>query len=105
MFGNKKGQGADSSPHLGGIESATESRDDVLRAAGDRLEALSMSQLAAEVMARTFGPEGPGADRKVTVDGAPVGAGPTVGAIAARRLAPDAGGHCTRALACRRSAL
>jgi hypothetical protein len=46
-----KGQGAD----LSLSESATEC-DDVLRAAPDRLEALSMSQLAAEVMAKTFGP-------------------------------------------------
>jgi hypothetical protein len=85
MFGNKKGQGAD----LSLSESATESREDVLRAAGDRLEALSMAQLAAEVMAKTFGPEGPGADRKVTVDGAPFGAGPTVGAIVSEFVGYD----------------
>jgi hypothetical protein len=89
MFGKEKGKGADLSPDSGRSESAPESRDDVLRAAGDRLEALSMSQLATEVMAKAFGPEGPGADRKVTVDGAPVGAGPTVSAIVSLFVGSD----------------
>jgi hypothetical protein len=77
------------SPHFGRNEDATESRDSVLQAAADRLEALSMSQLATEVMANAFGPDGPQADRKVTVDGAPIGAGPTVSAIVARFVGSD----------------
>jgi hypothetical protein len=77
------------SPHFGRSEQATESRDSVLRAAGDRLEALSISQLATEVMAKAFGPDGPPADRRVTVDGAPIGAGPTVSAIVSRFVGSD----------------
>ena len=48
-----------------------------------------MAQLATEVMAKTFGPVGPRADRKVTVDGAPIGAGPTVGTIVSQFVSYD----------------
>jgi hypothetical protein len=82
-------KGPDLSPHFGRSEQATESRDSVLQAEGDRLEALSMSQLATEVMAKAFRPDGPGADRRVTVDGPPIGAGPTVSAIVSRFVGSD----------------
>ncbi|HEY2054739.1 MAG TPA: hypothetical protein VGH14_12470 [Solirubrobacterales bacterium] len=70
-------------------EPSTGSRDDVLRAEGDRLEALSTSQLAAEVMAKAFGPDGPRAPDRATVDGATIGAGPTVSAIVSRFVGSD----------------
>ena len=40
-------------------------------------------------MANAFGPDGPRADRTVTVDGATIGAGPTVGAIVDRFVGSD----------------
>jgi hypothetical protein len=50
----------------------------------DRLEALTLAQLAADVMTKGFGPGGPGADHQgtTTVGGPNINAGPTVAAIA-----------------------
>ncbi len=55
-----------------------------LQAEIERLDALPLVQLAAEVMANGFGPSGPGEDKEqtVTVGGPNINAGTTVGEIA-----------------------
>jgi hypothetical protein len=65
-------------------EQAERSKDSALQAEVDRLESLPLTQLAAEVMTKGFGPAGPGADEDdaVTIGGPNVNAGPTVSAIA-----------------------
>jgi hypothetical protein len=51
----------------------------VLKAERDRLDSLSLPQLAAEVMVRAFGPGGPGADEEhVQVGQANANAGPSL---------------------------
>lgn len=52
-----------------------------------------MPQLATEVMANAFGPDGQRADGEVTVDGAPIGAGPTVSAIVGGFVGSDKWDH------------
>lgn len=56
-----------------------------LQAEVDRLDSLPLPELAAEVMAKGFGPGGQGADKDstVTVGGPDIDAGVTVGSTAA----------------------
>ncbi|HEX3841778.1 MAG TPA: hypothetical protein VHU85_13375 [Acidimicrobiales bacterium] len=58
---------------------------DALQAEVDRLDSLPLPELAAEVMAKGFGPGGQGADKDgtVTVGGPNINAGVTVAALAA----------------------
>lgn len=65
---------------------------DALQAEVDRLGSLPMPELAAEVMAKGFGPGGQGADKNntVTVGGSNVNAGVTVGSIAPDFVPGDA---------------
>lgn len=58
----------------------------------DRLDSLSLPQLASEVMTKGFGPGGPGEDAQntVTVGGMSINAGTTVGDIAST-LVPGCG--------------
>lgn len=59
-------------------------RGSALQVEVDRLDALSLPALAAEVMTKGFGPGGPGADEKndVTVGGPNIHAGAAVSDIA-----------------------
>jgi len=72
LFGHKDAQAGDGQQGLD------------LAALVDRLDSLSLAQLAGEVMSTGFGPEGPGADKDgtVTVGGPNINAGATVGDIA-----------------------
>lgn len=55
-----------------------------LKAEVDRLDALSLPALAAEVMAKGFGPGQPGADEDdtISVEGPNISAGPTIADVA-----------------------
>jgi hypothetical protein len=60
-----------------------------LQAEFDRLGSLPLPELAAEVMTKGFGPDGPGADDEdVTVGEANINAGPTADQIAGEFVAP-----------------
>jgi hypothetical protein len=60
-----------------------------LRAEFERLDSLSLPQLAAEVMTRAFGPDGPGADDEdVTVGQENINAGLTASRIASELVPP-----------------
>jgi hypothetical protein len=62
-----------------------------MRAEFDRLSALPLIDLAAEVMVKGFGPGGPGADDDaISLGQANISAGPTAGSIA-QELVPDRG--------------
>lgn len=59
-----------------------------LQAEFDRLNSLPLAQLAAEVMRKGFGPDGPGADDEdVTVGQANINAGPSAAQIAGELVA------------------
>src|SRR5579859_7704904 len=71
---------------LFGHRDENQTRDNVaaLQAETERLDALSLPALAAEVMTKGFGPGGPGADddNAISVQGPNISAGPTIADLA-----------------------
>ena len=81
------------SPMFGHKDEEKQAQNDrwrlALQAEFDRLGSLPLPELAAEVMTKGFGPDGPGADDEdVTVGEANINAGPTADQIAGEFVAP-----------------